>query len=207
MLTNDNFLVRSTNVNEANKYKSIISDVLSDLRLLPNIDKLFVEIIPEDSIFYIVALLKNSESTVSISDVSSIHFDFRGDKSFIVFDIEREKYIPKLTSYLWKLFSRDKVVQIDRWKIEVDIKDKNIDLDSIKKYVLENQGLELQKNMLEFSTRSTPEGFKVRYHIMLDNNKFLFISSENPINKDLINNVSCKLNNIILEDYNERNNI
>lgn len=97
----DNFLiVESTDINEANSYKSIISDVISDLRLSSSIDCLKVKIIPEYSLFIFVAILKKTESKISIQDICTINFDFRDKKSFLNFEIERERYIPELTSYL-----------------------------------------------------------------------------------------------------------
>ncbi len=46
--------------------------------------------------------------------------------------------------------------------------------------------------MLEFAIRSSPEGFKVRYH-MNYKQKFLFIASEEIITKEVVENANKEL--------------
>lgn len=209
MSLSDFFFVESTNKYEADCYKNIISDTISDVRLSSSIDCIKSVIIPETSLFILVSLLKISESNVYISDICKISYDSKENNTFLVFEIENEKYIPELTYYLWNNFSRSLVNQKDRWTIEVDITNKEINIENIEKYVLENKSLGLQKNMIELSIRSCPEGFKVRYYSFLEN-KFLFLASEEPIKYEFIekaNNELLKLqeiyNNNMLCDNNE----
>lgn len=176
--------VESTNLNEGNCYKSILSDIISDLRLSSSIECLKCIIIPESSLFIISSLIKKTEKNIYIKDICQIKFDFKNEKSLLILEIEREKYIPELTSYLWLLFSRSQVNQVDRWTIEVDITGLNIDIENIKNHILENQNLVLQKNMIELAIRACPEGFKVRYHNFSEQG-FIFIGSEEPITTNL----------------------
>lgn len=192
MALSDLFIVESTIKSEAESYKSIISDTISDLRLSSSIDCLKSIIIPEKSLFIIVSLLKISESNIYINDICKISYDTKEKHSFLIFEIENEKYIPELTLYLWKNFSRSLVNQKDRWTIEVDITNKEINIEDIKNYILKNKSLDLQKNMLELSIRSCPEGFKVRYYSFI-NNQFLFLGTEEPITSELIKKANDEL--------------
>ncbi len=95
------FYVESSNENEALYYRSIISDVLSDLRLSSSINGLKSIIIPEKSLFILLAILKKSEQDTKISDICNITENINNSIPTFNFEIEKEKYISNLTEYLW----------------------------------------------------------------------------------------------------------
>ena len=174
------FRVWSVAESEAEVYRDIIADVLSDLRLASAIGRINVEIYPPKSLFMMTAILRDVEMPVRVSDMATVDTVYESGEEYIRIVIEREKYMTELTRYLWEKYTPANVIQADRWTILVRSKDVVGDVESLPNYIITNPSQNLHSNMIEFSIRSVPEGFRVRYHTF-ENNEFLFVASEDIV--------------------------
>ncbi|MBO4302687.1 methanogenesis marker 17 protein [Methanosarcinaceae archaeon] len=171
------FRVESTRESEAEIYRSIISDVISDLRLSGAIGRLRAVVIPEESRFALAVNLRDAESAITVGDTCTLDTTFENGHEIVRLSIEREKYMPELTTYLWDTYGRTKVDQINRWTIHVIVENAKAELETIRSHVIANPFLSLHSNMIELAVRSVPEGFRVRYH-SLEGSDFIFAASE-----------------------------
>lgn len=174
------FKVESPRADEADVYRSIISDVISDLRLSSSIGRLSAVVLPEESRFALAVVLRDVESSVRVEDTCTVETAHENGRLVVRLSIEREKYMPELTTFLWEKYGRTKVDQANRWTIHVLADDPEAELEPIRKHIIANPALSLHANLIELSVRSVPEGFRVRYHTA-DGVGFLFVASEDML--------------------------
>lgn len=191
----EKFIVESTIPDEAESYKGVIADVISDLRLAASIGRLHSIVLPEESRFTLVAVLRDIEPTVRVEDVCALSEGYENEKNVIRFSIQREKYMPELTNYLWDTYGRMNVFEHDRWTIFVSVEDPKQEILKIKDVVIANPALSLHANMIEMAIRSVPEGFRVRHHRM-ENRDFIFVASEDPLDPAWIDEAYRMLNDL-----------
>ncbi|WNY27596.1 methanogenesis marker 17 protein [Methanolapillus ohkumae] len=177
------FVVDSEIPSEAQVYKDVVADVMSDLRLASAIGRIHVEVVPKKALFILAALLRDIEIPIRVSDAAQVDTVYEGGKGFVRLTIEREKYMPELTRFLWKQFTPANVNQTDRWTILVTVDDPVESAGKIQNEIIANPSQSLHANMIEFSIRSVPEGFRVRYHTF-ENNAFMFVASEDILEKE-----------------------
>lgn len=189
------FKVDSPIDSEAEVYKKVISDIISDLRLASSIGRLHSTVLPEESRFDLVAVLRDIESAIAVEDVCSLNSGFEKGKDIIRISIENEKYMPELTTFLWDTYGKINVLQNDRWTIYVFTEEPEAEIEKIRGIFIADPAKSLHANMVELSIRSVPEGFRVRYHTM-DGRDFLFVASEDPLEPEWIEDAEIMLNNL-----------
>ncbi|WNY25325.1 methanogenesis marker 17 protein [Methanolapillus millepedarum] len=177
------FVVDSEIPSEALIYRDIIADIMSDLRLASAIGRIRVEIVPKKALFTMAVLLRDIEIPVRVSDMSKVETAYEGGKGFVRLSIEREKYMPELTRFLWDRYTPANVNQADRWTILVSAEDPVAEVSKIQNEIIANPSQSLHANLIEFAIRSMPEGFRVRYHTF-ENNEFMFVASEDILEKE-----------------------
>lgn len=182
------YKVYSAIESEAAVYKTIISDNMSDLRLASAIGRISVEIYPANALYMVAAILRDVEMPVHISDMAGVTTSYEGGEGFVKITVEREKYMPELTRYLWEKYTPANVVQADRWTILIRTEDPAKEAGSLPSAVIADPSQTLHADMIEFSVRCVPEGFRVRYH-MFNDNEFIFIASEDIIEPNQLEHV------------------
>jgi len=168
---------------EAAVYRDITADVMSDLRLASAIGRIHVAVYPVKALYIMAAILRDVEMPVKISDMAVTDTFFDNGENYVRITIEREKYMPELTRYLWDRYTPANVVQADRWTILIRTEaaaEAAAEAAVLPDKMIANPALNLHANMVEFSVRAVPEGFRVRYHTF-ENNEFLFVASEDVL--------------------------
>lgn len=174
------FEVISPVASEAAVYRDITADVMSDLRLASVIGRIRVYVYPVKALYIMTALLRDVEMPIKVSDMAEADTYFDDGEDYVRITIEREKYMPELTHYLWNRYTPANVVQADRWTILVRTSEPAKEADLIRNQVIANPSQNMHADMVEFSVRAVPEGFRVRYHTF-ENNEFMFIASEDVL--------------------------
>lgn len=178
------FKVETKIPDEAEAYKSILSDVMSDLALANAIGRIYVIITPEDSLFQMAIILRGSPPLVKTSDFADVNIGAvtRNEIQVVLRD---EKYLPDLLEKLWARYGRGKVIQQDRKTINITVTDMDSELGTIKEMVIFDPKRTLLSRLVEMAIRGTPEGFRVRYH-SLNDNEFIFVASEDAMKPEWI---------------------
>ncbi len=178
------FKVETKIPEEAEAYKSILSDVMSDLALANAIGRIYVIITPEDSLFQMAIILRGSPPLVKTSDFSDVNIGAVTRKEIQVV-LRDEKYLPDLLEKLWAKYGRGKVIQQDRKTINISVGDIDREIGTIKEMVIFDPKRTLLSRLVEMAIRGTPEGFRVRYH-SLNDNEFIFVASEDAMKPEWI---------------------
>ena len=171
------FNVISPVPSEAAVYRDITADVLSDLRLASAVGRISVSIYPVKALYIMAAILRDVEMPIRISDMAATDSIYEGGEGYTRITIEREKYMPELTRFLWDKYTPANVVQTDRWTILIRTEEPAKEAQALPDQIIANPSQNMHANMIEFSVRAVPEGFRVRYHTF-ENNEFLFVASE-----------------------------
>jgi putative methanogenesis marker protein 17 len=177
------FTVFSKEAEEAQNYRENIADVISDLRLGNALGRLHVTIVPSVALFTIAAIVRDTETPVFVSDMSAVDTTFEDGDDYLRLTVEREKYMPELTQFLWDEYTPANVVQADRWTILVRVSEPEKIVEKIKNQIIANPSLNMHANLIEMAVRAVPEGFRVRYHTF-ENNEFLFVASEDVLKQE-----------------------
>ena len=191
----DTFVVESTIVEEADHYKQIISDAITDLVLVRSIDKIKVVITPEETLFQMVIVLRGGLSPVKISDFAQVGVGTFGE-SEVVIDIENEAYLPQLLESLWARCGRINVHQPERKTVSVSCGNPLEEVPLIEEMVVENPQRTLQARLVDMAIRATPEGFRVRYH-SLNGDHFIFVATEDVMKKEWIEQTHKMLDELL----------
>lgn len=178
------FKVETKIPEEAEAYKSIISDVISELALANAIGGIYVIITPEDSLFQMAIILRGSPPLVKTSDFADVNIGARG-KNEIQLVLRDEKYLPDLLEKLWAKYGRGKVIQQDRKTINVSVGNIDSEVETITEMIIFDPKRTLLSRLVEMAIRGTPEGFRVRYH-SLNGNEFIFVASEDAMKPEWV---------------------
>lgn len=178
------FKVETKISEEAEAYRSIISDVMSELALANSIGRIYAIITPEDSLFQMAIILRGSPPLVKTSDFADVDVGAvtRNEIQIVLRD---EKYLPELLEKLWAKYGRGKVIQQDRKTINVIVENMDIEIEAIKGMIIFDPKRTLLSRLVEMAIRATPEGFRVRYH-SLNNNEFIFVASEDAMKPEWV---------------------
>jgi putative methanogenesis marker protein 17 len=180
----ETFIVESGIPEEAVSYKSIVSDVISELVLGGAIGRIKVVVTPEESLFQMVIILRASQPLVKLSDIANVDSGSALKKEFTISIIE-EKYLPELLTKLWAKFGRGKVRQPERKTLIISTDNPSEESDIVKELIIADPKRTLQSRLVEMAIRATPEGFRVRYHSM-DERSFVFVASEDSLKPEWI---------------------
>ncbi|WP_094227505.1 methanogenesis marker 17 protein [Methanolobus psychrotolerans] len=180
----ETFIVESTVQEEGEAYRSIVSDIITELILGGAIGRIKVVVRPEDSLFQMAIILRGSQPMVKLSDIGSVE---TGNivKKEVKISITEEKYLSELLELLWARYGRTKVFQPERNTLIINAEDTDSDIKFLKDMVVADPRRTLQSRLVEMAIRATPEGFRVRYHSM-DSHKFVFVASEDPLKPEWI---------------------
>jgi putative methanogenesis marker protein 17 len=178
------FKVETKIPEEAEAYKSIISDVISELALANAIGGIYVIITPEDSLFQMAIILRGSPPLVKTSDFADVNIGALG-KNEIQLVLRDEKYLPDLLEKLWAKYGRGKVIQQDRKTINVSVGNIDSEVETITEMIIFDPKRTLLSRLVEMAIRGTPEGFRVRYH-SLNGNEFIFVASEDAMKPEWV---------------------
>lgn len=180
----ETFVVESTIAEEAEHYKQIVSDAITDLVLAKAIEKIKVVVTPEDSLFQMVVVLRSGMPPVKVSDFAQVGEGTFGE-SEVVIDIDNEAYLPQLLENLWEMCGRINVHQPERKTISVSCDNPLEHISEIEEMIIEDPQRTLQSKLVDMAIRATPEGFRVRYH-SLNGNHFIFVATEDIMKKEWI---------------------
>ncbi|MDF1533471.1 MAG: methanogenesis marker 17 protein [Methanosarcinaceae archaeon] len=191
----ETFVVESTISEEAEHYKQIVSDGLTDLVLVRSIDKIKVVITPEETLFQMVIVLRGGLAPIKISDFAQAGVGTFGE-SEVVIDIENEAYLPQLLVALWAKYGRINVHQPERKTVSVSCEYLLKEVPLIEEMVVEDPQRTLQSRLIDLAIRATPEGFRVRYH-SLNGNHFIFVATEDIMKKEWIEQAHKMLDELL----------
>ncbi|WMW21600.1 methanogenesis marker 17 protein [Methanolobus mangrovi] len=180
----ETFIVESTVQEEGEAYRSIVSDIITELVLGGAIGRIKVVIRPEDSLYQMAIILRGSQPTVKVSDIGSVESGNIAKKEVRI-SITEEKYLPELLDLLWARYGRTKVYQPERNTLIINAEDTDTEIQFLTDMVVADPRRTLQSRLVEMAIRSTPEGFRVRYHSM-DSHKFVFVASEDTLKPEWI---------------------
>lgn len=180
----ETFVVESTIPEEADQYKQIVSDAITDLVLAKAIEKIKVVVTPEETLFQMVVVLRSGMPPVKVSDFAQVGEGTFGE-SEVVIDIDNEAYLPQLLENLWEMCGRINVHQPERKTISVTCDNPLEHISEIEEMIIEDPQRTLQSKLVDMAIRATPEGFRVRYH-SLDGNHFIFVATEDIMKKEWI---------------------
>ncbi|HJH31937.1 MAG TPA: methanogenesis marker 17 protein [Methanosarcinaceae archaeon] len=184
MSTLDTFVVESTISAEADHYKQIVSDAITDLVLAQSIEHIKVVIKPEDTLFQMAIVLRSGLSPVKVTDFAEVGVGTFG-KEEVVIDIDNEAYLPQLLENLWTICGRINVHQPERKTVSVSCENPLEHISEIEEIVIEDPQRTLHSRLVDMAIRATPEGFRVRYH-SLNGNHFIFVATEDIMKNEWI---------------------
>lgn len=180
----ETFIVESPVQEEADAYKSIVADIITELVLGGAIGRIKVVVRPEDSLYQMAIILRGGQPTVKVSDIGSVEIGNLTKKE-VKISLTEEKYLPELLELLWARYGRAKVSQPERRTLVISAEDTSAEVDFLKDMVVADPRRTLQSRLVEMAIRATPEGFRVRYHSM-DTHKFVFVASEDALKPEWI---------------------
>jgi putative methanogenesis marker protein 17 len=180
----ETFIVESTVQEEGEAYRSIVSDIITELVLGGAIGRIKVVVRPEDSLYQMAIILRGSQPTVKVSDIGSVESGNIAKKE-VKISLTEEKYLPDLLEMLWARYGRTKVYQPERKTLIMNAENPSAEIEFLKDMVVADPRRTLLSRLVEMAIRSTPEGFRVRYHSM-DENRFVFVASEDTLKPEWI---------------------
>jgi len=180
----ETFVVESTIRSEAQQYKAIVSDTISDLALATAIGRIKVVIKPEDTLFKMVIVLRGGLPSIKTTDIAGVGVGSYG-KSEVLIDIMNEHFLPQLLDKLWTKYGRANVTQPERKIVGVKCKDPLKEIAVIEEMIVDDPQRTLNARLVDMAIRVTPEGFRVRYH-SLDVNHFIFVATEDVMKQEWI---------------------
>ena len=184
MASLETFVVESTIQEEADHYRQIVSDAITDLVLARAIEKIKVVVTPEETLFQMVIVLRSGLPMVKVSDFAEVGVGTYGE-SEVVIEIANEAYLPQLRESLWERCGRTNVHQPERRTVSVTCGDPLEEVPLIEEMAVEDPQKTLQSKLVDMAIRATPEGFRVRYH-SLNGNHFIFVATEDIMKKEWI---------------------
>jgi len=171
------FTVESEDKEGAEKYREVISDILTDLNLVRAIGRLKVYVDPKAPVFIIVGLFRPGLAKLTLGDVADISNVNEG----LLVSMREEEYASIAVGKLFSQYGRENIIQTDRAAVIVPAKgDFAKQMDDVSAIVVYDPQEDLKKNVIDALIRITPEGFRVRKHYITEH-MLAFIASEDPI--------------------------
>jgi putative methanogenesis marker protein 17 len=179
MSTLEYFEVFSTEPVGGEIYRKIASTVITDHGLLRVLSKLRIFIDPEVPIFIAVGLTRSVPRNILVCDFSGVTYD--GDK--VILSIADETYLAPFLELLWGRFGKDRVLQPDRFTIELHLEGQ--EKDGLEDMIVADPTEGLFKDLIYTMQVICPEGFRVKKQSFQDG-KFWFVASENTLVEDVL---------------------
>jgi putative methanogenesis marker protein 17 len=179
MKTLEYFEVVSTEPAGGELYRRIASTVITDHDLLRVLSRLRIYIDPEIPIFVAAGHTRSVPRNVIVRDFAGITYD--GDK--VVLSIADETYLAPLLQLLWERFGKDRILQPDRFTIEMHLE--GHESEGLEEMVVADPTEGLFKDLIYTMQVICPEGFKVKKQSFQDG-KFWFVASENTLPEDVM---------------------
>ena len=179
MQTMEYFEVESTEPAGGALYRRIASTVITDHDLLRVLDRLRIFIDPGVPIFIAVGLTRTVPRNVIVRDFCGITYD--GQK--VILMITDETYLAPLLELLWQRFGKDRVLQPDRFTIEMHFEGN--EAEGLEEMVVADPTEGLFKDLIYTMQVICPEGFRVKKQ-SFQNGKFWFVASENTLPEDVM---------------------
>jgi len=152
--------VEGTDKFGTDSYVALFNGILLDVGLTRMVEAVKFIVRPSDPLFLISVRTRRSMSLVKISEIADVSGTERGT----MVTIRDENYAPRLLTFLWRKYGRDRIEQLSRLEIfcrgvpEHDISALELD-----------PGEELRSRVLDAIWRLLPEGFKIRHNISSEN--------------------------------------
>ncbi|MBN2488077.1 MAG: methanogenesis marker 17 protein [Methanosarcinaceae archaeon] len=191
----ETFVVESAIKSEAEQYKEILSDAISDLVLARAIGRIKVVIRPEDTVFQMAMVLRGSQSPVKTIDFAHVRIGAYG-KSGVQIEITNEHYLPQLLDKLWAKYGQGNVRQPERKTVNVICEKPHDEITVIEQMVVDDPQRTLNARLVDMTIRVTPEGFRVRHH-SLEGNHFIFVATEDVMKQEWIEETHRMLEELI----------
>ena len=191
----ETFVVESAIKSEAEQYKEILSDVISDLVLARAIGRIKVVIRPEDTVFQRAMGLRGSQPLVKTIDFAHVRIGTYG-KSGVQIEIINEHYLPQLLDKLWAKYGQGNVRQPERKTVNVMCEKPHDEITLIEQMVVDDPQRTLNARLVDMTIRVTPEGFRVRHHL-LEGNHFIFVATEDVMKQEWIEETHRMLEELI----------
>ena len=179
MQTMEYFEVESTEPAGGALYRRIASTVITDHDLLRVLERLRIFIDPGVPIFIAVGLTRTVPRNVIVRDFCGITYD--GQK--VILMITDETYLAPLLELLWQRFGKDRVLQPDRFTIEMHFEGN--EAEGLEEMVVADPTEGLFKDLIYTMQVICPEGFRVKKQ-SFQNGKFWFVASENTLPEDVM---------------------
>ena len=190
----ETFVVESAIASEQEFYSKIIEDNLASLKLAPAIGRIKVVLRPEESLFQMAVILRNVGTKVTTSDIAEIEAKPVAHEIEIL--IKKEQYIPELLGILWERYGRSGISQPDRWTVSVHTDKVEEEAAFLREMKIADPRHKLHENLVDFSIRVTPEGFRVRYHLY-KGSSFIFVASEEALKQEWIKEAEVMLEELM----------
>lgn len=138
----------------AEVYEIIIKQIFQDLVLGASVDDLKAFVNPDEPVFILAIKMKKTSNAIAFNEVANFTYDKENDVTQIF--IENENYLPNILKRLWFQFSRDEIYQPNRYTLE--IQGNQMDLETL---VIDDPHSNLQRRIYDAIFRILPEGFKI----------------------------------------------
>ena len=190
----ETFVVESAIPSEQEFYRKIVEDNLVSLKLAPAIGRIKVVLRPEDSLFQMAIILRNVGTKITTIDIADI--ETKPVAHEILISIKKEQYIPELLGKLWERYGRQNISQPDRWTVAIHTDKVEEEATFLGEMKIADPRHKLHENLVDFSIRVTPEGFRVRYHLYKGSN-FIFVASEEALKQEWIKEAEVMLEELM----------
>lgn len=177
----ETFVVESSISSEAEHYKQIVSDVISELVLARAIGRIKIFVKPEDSLFQMAIILRGGLPLIKVRDFADVGVE----KGKVQIRLKNEEYLPQLLEILWAKYDSSNVNQPERRTVTIRCDDVYEEVKEMEDTVVADPRKDLQSRLVDMAIRATPEGFRVRYH-SLEGNDFIFVASEDAMKPEWI---------------------
>ncbi|NLV25845.1 MAG: methanogenesis marker 17 protein [Methanomicrobiales archaeon] len=179
MSTLEYFEVSSTEPVGGALYRRIASTVITDHNLLKVLDKIRIFIDPAVPIFIAVGITRTVPRKITVSDLAGVTYN----EQKIILSIADETYLADLLLILWKKYGKDRILQPDRFTIEINSSEEN-SLETIETLAVADPTESLFKDLIYSLQVICPEGFKVKKQNFHEG-RFWFVASENTLPEDV----------------------
>lgn len=178
MPTLEYFEVESTEPAGGAMYRRIASTVISDHNLLKVLAKLRIFIDPKVPVFIATGITRSVPRNIVVSDIAGVTYD----AGKIKLNIADETYLAPLLETLWRRFGKEKIVQPDRFSVEI-LTDEG-EGTGFEDLIVADPTEGLFKDLIYGIQVICPEGFRIKRQ-SFSQGRFWFVASENTLPEDV----------------------
>lgn len=179
MQTLEYFNVTCTEPAGGEMYRRIASTIITDHDLLRVLSRLRIFIDPEVPIFIATGITRSVPRNIILRDIAGITYD----KDKVILSIVDETHLDSLLKLLWERFGKDRIVQPDRFTIEIRLQDQEVE--GLEEMVVADPTEGLFKDLVYTMQVICPEGFKIKKQNFQED-RFWFVASENTLEEDVM---------------------